>query len=97
MIDCSTQGVQVDQVDQAIALQKRKRELTAAIDRLMKDYDFLRVMHELTLLQPIDDCRNFENAYSLAYINGRRSLMVEIKNLFDRQQWFYIGEFDLNE
>ena len=97
MIDCSAQGVQVDQVDQALALQKRKRELTAAIDRLMKDYDFLRVMHELTLLQPIDDCRNFENAYSLAYINGRRSLMVEIKNLFDRQQWFYIGEFDLNE
>ena len=97
MIDFSTQGVQVDQVDQALALQKRKRELTAAIDRLMKDYDFLRVMHELTLLQPIDDCRNFENAYSLAYINGRRSLMGEIKNLFDRQQWFYIGEFDLNE
>lgn len=97
MIDCSTHGVQVDQVDQALALQKRKRELTAAIDRLMKDYDFLRVMHELTLLQPVDDCRNFENPYTLAYANGRRSLMVEIKNLFDRQQWFYIGEFDLNE
>lgn len=88
---------QVDKTAQALALKKRKRELEAATARLMKNYDFLRFMGELSLLQPIDDCRNFENAYSLAYINGRRSLMVEIKNLFDRQQWFYIGEFDLNE
>lgn len=78
-------------------LQERSTELEICINSLMRLKEFRRFLKEITLLQSIDDARCFDNALAMAYNNGRRSILVEIKGLLTEKQWLDIMEFDLHE
>lgn len=77
--------------------QERGTCLQQSINELMKSKDFRRFVKELITVQSIEDARCFDNALAMAYNNGRRSVMVELKGFFTEQQWQKLMEFNLHE
>lgn len=72
-------------------------KLKAAISRLAPNDDFKLFMNELLYIQPIDIQGYSDNATVMAYNNGRRSLMVDIKKMFDLNQWHLIESYNVND
>ena len=79
------------------ATLKRRLRFDAAIERLCANEDFQRFVSELLIMQPLDDAGFSDNPTVMAYNNGRRSVMIDIKRLIPLEAWHFIESYNVND
>ncbi len=78
-------------------IDKRRLEFESAKERLIANSDFRRFICEVLTIQPLDDACFSDNPTVMAYNTGRRSVVLDIKNMFKSSEWHHIESFDVNE
>lgn len=79
------------------ALELRQAKLEGSIARLCQSSDFARFMAEVQYLEPLDGSAYYDKATTMYYVNGRRAVLGDIKELFTIEQWRLFEDFDVNE